>query len=52
MSSLERINESEFAPVAKDEAEMVLGGLAAAAAEYTYSGTSTVIIDGRPRDLD
>ena len=50
MSELERINPTEFAPVQQDEAEQVMGGLAEAA-DYCYSGTQTVIIDGRPRDL-
>jgi hypothetical protein len=51
MSQLERINPSEFSPVAHDEAEMVLGGLAAVAGDYTSSGTETIIVDGQIKDV-
>lgn len=51
MTQLDRINPTEFAPVTQDEAEMVLGGLVAAGGDYTSSGTETVVIDGKLKDV-
>jgi hypothetical protein len=54
MSNLERIDSNEFAPVTREESEMVLGGLAAAEASagYCYSGTRNVIVDGQLEKVD
>jgi hypothetical protein len=51
MTQLDRINPSEFAPVAQEEAEMVLGGLVAAGGSYTSSGSQPTIIDGKLQDV-
>ena len=52
--SIERIDTTDFAPVTREQSEMVLGGLAAAVApaDYCYTGEKTIILDGKPTTLE